>query len=541
MKQRTYIALILMLFFLPALLVAQTRVVCVGNSVTAGYTLSDPNTQSWPARLGSMLGSKYTVYNCGVSGTTMLKNGSSPYWNTSSFNDAKNHNPDILIIALGTNDAHPSNWVHQNDFYNDYASMIDAFRQNGRNPAIYVCYPVTAYGDGAQIANLQNGVIPIVNQISIAKGASIINLNTPTQNQRNSLYNDNLHPNVSGALVVANTVFNTITPVIPAFFRDCNYGGAGMKLEIGDYNFSALSAKGIFNNDISSIKVPQGYKVFGYVDDNFTGNYVTLTSDNSCLGGWDNLITSVRIRANGVTGKNGTFSLQNRNSGKYIDVAGGSAANGANILQWQNTGNTNQQFTFTDVGDGAYSIISAATGKSLDVAGGSSNNASNILQWTYGGALNQKFILLATDNNFFKFKAAHSGRIVEVFGAGLNNGDNIGQFDDNSQYNGQWKLNSPGATQGLSVRSLNQNMDTSAVSEKAEVTLYPNPATNSIILKNVPAGIVIRILDINGKILTKKSSGKGGFITIDVNDLKPATYVVKIGNEKTTVLKFIKN
>ena len=541
MKQRTCLALILTLFFLPSFLTAQTRVVCVGNSVTAGYTLSDANTQSWPARLAVMLGSKYVVYNCGVSGTTMLKKGSSPYWNTSRFNDAKNYNPDILIIALGTNDAHPTNWVYQNDFYNDYASMIDAFRQNGRNPAIYVCYPVTCYGDNDQINNLQNGVIPIVNEISIAKHASIINFNTPTQNQRNSLYNDNLHPNVEGALVVANTAFNTITPVIPTFFRDCNYSGTGIKLGIGDYDFSALSAKGVFDDDISSIKVPQGYKVYGYVNDNFTGNYVTLTNDNNCLGGWDNLITSIKVRANGVTGKSGTYSLQNRKSGKYIDVAGGNIDNGANILQWQGTGNTNQQFTLTDVGDGAYSIVNTTTGKAIDVEGASNNNAANILQWTYGGGLNQRFILIATDNNCFKLKAAHSGRLVEVFGAGLNNGDNIDQFDDNNQYNGQWKLNPPGSTQGLSASFLNQSIDSSDFKDKKVITLYPNPATSSIMLKDVPERVIVKVLDLNGKIIYTKSSGKGGSITIDINDLKPATYFVKIGDENTSILKFIKN
>lgn len=213
------IRLTLIVIILPLFIWAQTRIVCVGNSVTAGYSLADPGTQAWPARLGAILGNKYVVYNCGVSGTTMLKRGTSPYWNTSRFTDAKNYNPDILIISLGTNDSHPSNWIYKNDFYNDYAAMIDAFRQNGRNPAVYVCYPVACYGDNTQIANLQNELIPLITQISLAKNASIINFNTPTQNQRNTLYNDNLHPNAAGALLLANTAFSAITPAVPAIFQ----------------------------------------------------------------------------------------------------------------------------------------------------------------------------------------------------------------------------------------------------------------------------------------------------------------------------------
>lgn len=522
---------------------AQTRVVCVGNSVTAGYTLADASTQAWPARLGALLGTKYVVYNCGVSGTTMLKRGGSPYWNTSRFNDAKNYNPDILIISLGTNDANPANWQYKNDFYNDYSAMIDAFRQNGRNPVVYVCYPVACYGDNAQISNLQNELIPIIAQVSTTKGVSIINFNTPTQNQRNTLYNDNLHPNLAGALLLGNTAFNTITPTVPTFYRDCNYGGNAIKLGIGEYSFNALSAKGIFNDDISSIKVPTGYQILGYVEDNFAGNYVTLNGDNNCLGGWDNQITSIRVRANGVTGKNGTYSLQNRNSNKYMDVAGGSAADGAVILQWKGTGGTNQQFTLTDVGDGAYRIINTGTGKAVDVAGGNINNAAKVLQWPYSGVLNQRFILVATDNGYYKLKAAHSGRLIEIVGGGLGDGNIIDQYDDNNQTHGQWRLTSPGslrtATTNFSdTRSQNINVFDS---NKKVITVYPNPVSDDITLTNTPANTTITVIDLNGQACSLTSSPvEGGDVKVNIRHLKAGMYFVKFGTRGEKAIKLIK-
>ena len=46
---------------------AQIRVACVGDSITAGYGLSDPGTQSYPAQLQALLGSGYSVGNFGVS------------------------------------------------------------------------------------------------------------------------------------------------------------------------------------------------------------------------------------------------------------------------------------------------------------------------------------------------------------------------------------------------------------------------------------------------------------------------------------------
>lgn len=516
---------------------AQTRVVCVGNSVTAGYTLQSAQ-EAWPARLGVMLGSKYTVFNCGVSGSTLLRRGSSPYWNTSGFTDAKNYDPQILIISLGTNDANPTNWQYKADFVNDYSALIDAFRQNGRNPTIFLCYPVACYGDASQIANLQNEVIPLIAQVAKAKGASLIDYNTPTQNKRSTLYNDNLHPNAAGALLLAETAFNTINPVVPAFYQNCSYGGYGVKLTLGDYTYAALQAKGIANDDISSIKVPAGYQVLAYTKDNFGGNYLTLTSDNACLGSWDNQTTSLRVRANGVTGKNGTYSLQNRNSGKYMDVDGGNPADGTNILQWTGTGATNQQFTLTDVGNGAYKLLNIATSKAVDVAGANVNNAANVLQWTYSGANNQKFILLASDNGYYKLKAAHSGRLVEVDGGGLNAGDNISQFDDNNQLHGQWKLAAAGT---LSTASTAKTTNVALERSSEETTLFPNPATEVVTLTSVPANTSVTLVDRAGRtVLHLTSPAEAGEVKVNVSGLSAGDYYLKLGNGERKALKILK-
>ncbi len=518
---------------------AQTRVACVGNSITEGFGLQNPSIEAWPARLGEMLGSKYTVLNCGVSGTTMLKKGDSPYWNTSKFNDAKNFNPDILIISLGTNDARPNNWVYKSDFYNDYLAMIDAFRQSGRNPVIYICFPPAIYGDTEQISNLQNELIPMLRDVRSAKGVTIIDYNSPTQNQRNTLYNDNLHPNAAGALVLANVAFNSITPAVPVFYQHCTYGGYAIKLGVGEYNLGALNAKGIYNDDISSIHVPSGYKITAYWDDNFAGTSITLTERDDCLfdNGWNDKISSIKIFANGVTGMNGTYSLQNRNSSKYMDVAGnGNPADGTNILQWNGTGGTNQQFTFTDEGNGAYKIICVATGKAVDVAEISINNVANVHQWTYLGSNNQKFILMAIDNGYYKLKALHSGRIIEVYAAGTNAGDNINQYDDNNQPNGHWRLAAPGSLRTAST------LDSRELQNDFErISIFPNPATDIITLTNIPANTKITVFNLCGQaVLQQSSPAENGDVIINISHLNTGPYFLKTGNVKSKTLKLFK-
>ncbi|MGO4771831.1 RICIN domain-containing protein [Flavobacterium sp. W22_SRS_FK3] len=225
-------------------------------------------------------------------------------------------------------------------------------------------------------------------------------------------------------------------------YKYCNYTGFSGGLTIGDYNLARLNSLGVLNDDISSLRVGQGFQAILYQDDNFSGASTVISSDNSCLNStWNDKVSSIRILANGVTTLgNQTFFLQNRNSGLNMDVWNASASNGANVAQGSvNTGN-NQKFTFTHLGNGMYKIIVNHSGQSLDVNNFNKANGANVEQYPYNGTTNQQFILVAASDGFYKIVASHSGRIVEVSGASTANGANVQQWDDNGQICGQWKL-----------------------------------------------------------------------------------------------------
>lgn len=61
---------------------------------------------------------------------------------------------------------------------------------------------------------------------------------------------------------------------------------------------------------------------------------------------------------------------------------------GANIQQWDKNGGAQQQWKIEPVGD-AFRIINVNSGKALDIAGGSWENSGNIQQWDYYGGSNQ--------------------------------------------------------------------------------------------------------------------------------------------------------
>ncbi|MBS7229627.1 RICIN domain-containing protein [Flavobacterium psychroterrae] len=237
-------------------------------------------------------------------------------------------------------------------------------------------------------------------------------------------------------------------PSVPAttdvitVYKDCNYTGFSGGLTIGDYNLARLNALGILNDDVSSLKITQGFQAILYQDDNFTGTSTVINSDNTCLNTtWNDKVTSIRVIANGTTTLgNQTFFLQNRNSGLNMDVWSASTANGANIAQGTPNSNANQKFTLTHLGDGLYKIIANHSGQSLDVNNFNKANGANVEQYPYNATTNQQFVLVATGDGFYKIVARHSGRIVEVAGASTANGANVQQWDNNNQTCGQWKL-----------------------------------------------------------------------------------------------------
>ena len=237
-------------------------------------------------------------------------------------------------------------------------------------------------------------------------------------------------------------------PSVPAstdvitVYKDCNYTGFSGGLTIGDYNLARLNSLGVLNDDISSLKITQGYKAILYQDDNFTGASTVITSDNSCLNTtWNDKVTSIKILANGTTTLgNQTFFLQNRNSNLYMDVWNASLSNGAGINQGALTSGNNQKFTLTHLGDGMYKIIANHSSMSMDVNNFSKANGARVEQYPYNATTNQQFILVDAGSGFYKIVARHSGRIVEVAGASTAAGAFVQQWDNNNQTCGQWKL-----------------------------------------------------------------------------------------------------
>ncbi len=205
---------------------APIKVAGVGDSIT--------QLSQWPQKLGALLGAGYAATNYGVSGTTLLKKGDSPYWSTTAFTQSHTDNPDIVVIMLGTNDSKPFNWnAHKGDFVGDYEALIDSYTALPSHPKVYLnlCPPAGTNGymiDGTVIAN---EILPLIKQVATARGVPTIDVYDAFGGAQldASLYGsaaDLVHPNDKGGMVIAQTVYAALTAPGPDAGVDGAYDGA---------------------------------------------------------------------------------------------------------------------------------------------------------------------------------------------------------------------------------------------------------------------------------------------------------------------------
>jgi acyl-CoA thioesterase-1 len=221
---------------------AQTKVACIGDSITALPT-------SWCGGLSDKLGSEYTVSNFGVSGRNLLKDVGQPYWTSSQFEPSHDFAPDIVVIMLGTNDAIPSTWSGKDHFIADYEELIDSYTSLASQPKVYLIIPIPIgtgpFGHSGEI--LANEIVPMVKQVAVNKGVPAIDAFTAFGGADfdEGLYGgfDQVHPNAEGQQVICDLVFEALTsPEDPGGGGSGGSGGIGGSAGAGSGGMAGGSA-----------------------------------------------------------------------------------------------------------------------------------------------------------------------------------------------------------------------------------------------------------------------------------------------------------
>jgi len=182
------------------------RIAWVGDSITQGYGLGNGVAKSPPGVLRTLLKGEALVGNFGISGTTLLKNGDSPYWRQAALIRAKRFTPTSVIIMLGTNDSKPQNWAHASEIAGDMAALVAEFKNLPSRPEVVVVMPVPVVKSNFGITEeLLAQVRPLLAQGAKQAGAVIVESAAALADQA-ALFPDGVHPNEKGAELIAQLV-----------------------------------------------------------------------------------------------------------------------------------------------------------------------------------------------------------------------------------------------------------------------------------------------------------------------------------------------
>jgi len=135
-----------------------------------------------------------------------------------------------------------------------------------------------------------------------------------------------------------------------------------------------------------------------------------------------------------------TYRIVNRGSGKVLDVAGGSTADGAGIVQNTDTGAGTQQWQLTGDGSGYLTVVNQGSGKVLEVPGGSSTAGTQLDQRTATGGTDQQWSVSTGADGYLTVTSRASGQLADVEGGSTADGARVVQWPATGGANQRWAL-----------------------------------------------------------------------------------------------------
>ncbi|MBE6632052.1 MAG: hypothetical protein E7623_05050 [Ruminococcaceae bacterium] len=186
---------------------------CVGDSITFGYGLDDPDKDSYPSKLKEKLGDNFTVLNFGVSGATTFRHDEHAYMNMKEYRESLKSQPHIVIIMLGTNDSvYIRNLgLSPKQFESLYERLLKSYIDLESSPKVFVATPPHAYKGRTDVEDyVKMHIQPIIKKIADKyPDVTYINMWDHTENMA-KLFPDGIHPNAEGYASIADTMYSYV-------------------------------------------------------------------------------------------------------------------------------------------------------------------------------------------------------------------------------------------------------------------------------------------------------------------------------------------
>ena len=301
-------------------------------------------------------------------------------------------------------------------------------------------------------------------------------------------------------------------------YTDADYKGKAVTLSEGQYNLSRMGLYNLKDNDMSSLKVTPGFKVTIYEDDNFNGKSKSYTASESFVGEeWNDKMSSLKVEAYGKSGLSGDYKLQNRNSGKFLDLDNNNTDNKTAIVQYDDEYiDATQIWTLTEIGGekGVYSICTSVNKRQgMDVADWSKNDGAQVQLYEYSGHRNQQFIVVEKGDGYYQFVSRLSGKVIEIPNSSKDNGEWIKLYDNNGTNTQQWKFVSPSVYSGIANTESLSGMNL-------------RKEGNTIIVTGAK-GKELTIYDVSGRLIRCETIDSAKY-SMSLDKMKSGIYIMKI-------------
>ena len=179
------------------------RVACVGDSLTEG--------SGYPSDLWMLLGSNYSIGNFGKGGAMVFLRSPTAYINETVFEEAKNFQPNVVIIMLGTNDALPGLNVSEDEFIQDYKTLICEFQALASKPQIWIVKPPPIFNDGTGLSTrfFEQTILPGIEKVANDTTIPLVDVYSRLINHPD-YFVDGVHPYMEGAQIIADQIYKSI-------------------------------------------------------------------------------------------------------------------------------------------------------------------------------------------------------------------------------------------------------------------------------------------------------------------------------------------
>ncbi|TRW23354.1 T9SS type A sorting domain-containing protein [Flavobacterium zepuense] len=276
----------------------------------------------------------------------------------------------------------------------------------------------------------------------------------------------------------------------------------------------------------NTVKVVQGGNAFNY----------TVPASSAVSFKWTDNTTPP------PSGFPGYYNIVSRLSAKGLDVANNATTSGSPIQQWEltNGGGSNQRWRFENAGNGQYYIRVKSTGMYLALASASTADGIKVQQRSFTNDNTSKWTVASVGDGYYRIDNVYSGKALDVTDVSTANGALIQVWAYGGGTNQQWQLNQVESTAKMGQPDKDTNEITDSTVMVKSLSVFPNPASNTVTLTSGEAG-TYTLIGLTGNII---STGKvtEGENTIDIENLSAGYYLIRYENSNGGIrtLKLLK-